>query len=46
MQAAPLGRLPTILLPALALLLLAAVAGLLWIPPADSAQAQTAQTVP
>ena len=43
MRAAPRRRLATILLPALALLALAAVAGLLWLPPADPAQAQ-AQT--
>ena len=46
MRAAPLGRLSTILLPALALLAISAIAVLLWLPPADSAQAQTAQTVP
>ncbi len=39
-QAAPRRRLAALLLPALALLVLAAVAGLLWLPPADSAQAQ------
>ncbi len=38
MRAAPLGRLSSLLLPALAL---AAVAGLIWLTPADSAQAQT-----
>ncbi len=46
MPAAPRRRLASFLLPALALLALATVAGLLWLPPADSAQAQTAQTVP
>ena len=46
MRAAPLRRLATFLLPGLALLVLATVAGLLWLPRADQAQAQAGQTVP
>ncbi len=46
MPAAPLRRLSAILLPTLGLLLLAGIFGLLLLPTADSAQAQTAQTVP
>ena len=46
MRAAPLRRLSTFLLPALALLVLAVMAGLLWLPSTDSAQAQASQTVP
>ena len=33
-------------MPALALLVIAAIVGLLWLTPTDSARAQTAQTVP
>ena len=49
MRAAPLRRPSTLLLPALALVVLAVVAGFalgVWAPPADSAQAQAGQTVP
>ena len=46
MPASRLRRFPTWFFPALALLALAAVAGLLWLPSADSAQAQAGQTVP
>ena len=45
MRAARLGRLPAWLLPALVLLVLAVIAGLLWLPSAGSAQAQAGQTV-
>ncbi|MCY4564225.1 MAG: hypothetical protein OXE40_07065, partial [Gammaproteobacteria bacterium] len=45
MRATPLRRLLTLLLPALGLLVLAAVAALLLLP-ADPAQAQASQTVP
>ena len=46
MRAAPLRRLPVWFLPVLALLVPAAIAGLLWLPPTDSARAQAGQSVP
>ena len=46
MRAAPLRRLFALLLTVLALLAFAAIAGLLWPPPADQARAQAGQAVP
>ena len=40
------GRIPVLLIPALALLAVAAIAGLLWLLPGDSAQAQDEQAAP